>query len=172
MRLDRVSGGRLNAIAFTAGFALAISGCTGTGPGSDPNGVELPKTTAIAAPKTLEAATAAAQEKNDRHSSGDFAGEWYLFTNQLRDALTQDSFVEYSKTCAKIGPLVKATGVRMESDDSAIVRLEVFGIMQSRTMVYEENAWYMAPGEFLTEHMGLTGDQLVEADKAEGGCPG
>ncbi len=44
--------------------------------------------------------------------------------------------------------------------------------MQSRTMVYEENAWYMAPGEFLTEHMGLTGDQLVEADKAEGGCRG
>ncbi len=60
----------------------------------------------------------------------------------------------------------------MESEDSAIVRLEVFGIMQSRTMVYEENAWYMAPGEFLTEHMGLTGDQIVEADKAEGGCRG
>lgn len=171
-------------LAVTACVAVIGCGCTINLPGSEGKGAgtpihptQEPATQSSAAasvdqvqPRTLAGATAAAQEKNDRHSSGDFAGEWYLFSNRLRDGISQDAFVQFSGTCAKIGPPIKATGVRMEGEDTAIVRLEIFGIMKTRKMLYEDNQWHMVPDEFLTANLGKTGQQLIAAEKASGGC--
>lgn len=172
------------ALAVAACVAFIGCGCTINLPGSAGHGAgtaappaqelskQRPAATSVedVQPKTLAAATAAAQEKNDRHASGDFAGEWYLFTNQLREGITQNDFVEFSKVCAKIGPPIKAIGVRMEGTDTAIVRLEIFGIMQTRTMVYEENQWRMVPSDLLSANLGKTVQQLIATEKASGGC--
>ena len=52
----------------------------------------------------------------------------------------------------------------------AVVRLEIFGIMQTRTMIYEDNQWRMVPSELLRANLGKTGQQLIAAQKASGGC--
>lgn len=174
-------GNQLRVVTLASALVFGMCACTINLPGAgqaassstaaSPTTVDPPTTnTANREPKNLAAATAAAQEKNDRHASGDFAGEWFLFTNQLRNGITQNDFVEFSETCAKIGPPIKATGVRMEGEDTAIVRLEIFGIMKARTMAYEDNQWRMVPDEFLTANLGKTGKQLIAANKAEGGC--
>ena len=58
----------------------------------------------------------------------------------------------------------------MEGTDTAIVRLEIFGIMQTRTMVYEENQWRMVPSDLLSANLGKTVQQLIATEKASGGC--
>ncbi|OBG73493.1 hypothetical protein [Mycobacterium sp. E3305] len=121
--------------------------------------------------KDLAAATAAAQEKTDRHTSGDFAGEWLLYTKRLRDGIAQQDFVRYSEACSPTGLKLKAIGVRMDGADHAIVRIEVLGAAtKAFTWAYEDGAWYQVPDDFLTSNLGKTGDQLIAADKADGHC--
>lgn len=95
-------------------------------------------------PRTLEAATAAAQEKTDRFASGDFAGEWELFSKQVRDRITRDEYVRYARACKSTGSKIDVVGVRMEGDH-ATVRLEVGDQTESRTMAYEDGQWRQAP---------------------------
>lgn len=122
-------------------------------------------------PKDLAAATAAAQEKTDRHTSGDFAGEWLLYTKRLRDGITQQNFVHYSEVCSPTGFKLKAIGVRMDGADRAIVRIEALGAANKAfTWAYEDGAWYQVPDDFLTSNLGKTGDQLIAQDKAHGHC--
>ncbi len=128
--------------------------------------------TAPPAPKDLEAAIAAAQEKADRHSSGDFAGEWLLFTKDFRNHMMQRDFVEYSKTCSPTGMKITAAGARMDGPDRAIIRFELLGVTKAYTMVYEGGAWYQEPTQFLASNLGRTGDQLIAADRATGHCQG
>ncbi|ORJ57773.1 hypothetical protein [Mycobacterium simiae] len=118
----------------------------------------------------LVAATAAAQEKADRHASGDFAGEWLLYVRTVREGIAQQDFVRYSKACSSIGVKLKATGVRMEGLDHAIVRIEVLGVTRSSTWAYEEGAWHQLPDEFLSSNFGKNADELISADKAQGNC--
>ncbi len=125
-----------------------------------------------AIPKDLRAATAAAQEKVDRHASGDFAGEWLLFTQDLRDHLSQQEFVRYSEKCARTGLKITVAGGRMDGPDHAVVRIELMGVTKSYTMAYEDGAWYQQPAEFLVSNLGKTADQLIAADRAAGGCSG
>jgi hypothetical protein len=42
--------------------------------------------------------------------------------------------------------------------------------MQTRTMIYEDNQWRMVPSELLRANLGKTGQQLIAAQKASGGC--
>ena len=121
-------------------------------------------------PKTLEAATAAEQEKTDRFASGDFAGEWLLFSRRLRDALSQDDYVTYAETCWKSPLGMTVTGVRMEGDTKAIVRGGFSVVMVSYTMVYEDGKWYQEPAADLAEELGKPVEQMIAAEKAEGGC--
>ncbi len=116
--------------------------------------------------------TAAAQEKADRHASGDFAGEWLLYVRSLREGIAQYDFVRYSQVCSRTGLKLKATGVRMDADDRAIVRLDVLGGTRAFTWVYEDGGWYQMPDDFLTSNFGKTGDQLIAADRAQGHCIG
>ena len=127
-------------------------------------------TTSPPAPKDLDAAIAAAQEKSDRHASGDFAGEWLLYTKDLRDHISQQAFVQYSKTCSMTGLKINVAGGRMDGADRAIVRLEVLGVTKSFTWLYEDGAWYQEPTEFLTSNYGKSEEQLIAADRAEGQC--
>jgi hypothetical protein len=123
-----------------------------------------------AAPRDLDAAMTAAQEKADRHASGDFAGEWLLFTKDLRDHLSQQAFVEYSQACSQVGVKIKAAGGRMDGTDRAIIRFEALGMTKSVTMAYENGGWYKVPDEFLTSNLGRSGAELIAADKAQGTC--
>lgn len=96
-------------------------------------------------PRTLEAAVAAEQEKQDRGQAGDFAGEWLLFSRKVREALSQDDYVSYAQACYSTGNPVKVTGGRMDGNDKAIVRLELPGHQVTRTMVYEDGQWVQEP---------------------------
>lgn len=131
-----------------------------------------PTSTTQTQPETLDAAVAALQEKADRHASGDFAGEWLLFTKDLRDHVDQQTFVEYSQAC--ISPVtqikIKVSGGRMDGPGRAIVRQELLGVIKSATMVYEDGAWYKEPDEFLTSNYGKSSAEMVAADKAAGHC--
>lgn len=138
---------------------------------ASPQSAESPEPHGQAVPKDLAAATAAAQEKTDRHTSGDFAGEWLLYTKRLRDGITQQNFVRYSEVCSPTGFKLKATGVRMDGADRAIVRIDALGLAtKSFTWAYEDGAWHQVPDDFLASNLGKTGDQLIAEDKAHGHC--
>lgn len=123
--------GRTVAVALV-GFTALLAGCGGS-------------TKQSVQPKTLEAAIAAQQEKQDRGQAGDFAGEWLLFTKKVRDRLSQADYVTYAKACYTTSNPVKVTGGRMEGDDKAIVRLESQGTQVIRTMTYEDGQWVQEP---------------------------
>ena len=112
-------------------------------------------------PKTLEAATAAAQEKTDRFASGDFAGEWMMFPEWFRNSVSQADYVTYSKACSKNGIPITVTGVRMEDTDTAIVRLDVMGFKDSRTMVYEDGQWVQEPADKIVKNIGKPVQQWI-----------
>ncbi|MCV7329605.1 hypothetical protein H7J81_05790 [Mycobacterium cookii] len=122
------------------------------------------------APKDLAAATAAAQEKADRHTSGDFAGEWLLFTKDLRDNISQQSFVEFSQKCSPTGLTMKASGGRMDSPERAVIHFDTMGVTHAVTMIYEYGGWYKEPDEFLQANFGKNGDELIAVDQAAGHC--
>lgn len=121
-------------------------------------------------PKTLAAATAAAQLKADRHASGDYAGEWQLFTQDLRDNITQQAFVQFSRKCSPTGLAMKADGGRMDSPERAVIRFPVAGVIHTATMIYEYGGWFKEPDEFLQANFGKTGEQLIAVDEAAGHC--
>lgn len=129
-----------------------------------------PTPTPSGAPKTLEAAVAAAQENVDRFASGDFAGTWLLFTKEVRKGISQKDYVTLNETCKRVGMPIKAIGVRMDGDSKAIVRLEVAGLKSSRTMVYEDNAWYMAPSPDFKKQLGKPVKDIIAAEKKAGSC--
>ena len=125
-------------------------------------------------PRTLEAAVAAEQEKQDRGQAGDFAGEWLLFSKRVRDEISQADYVSYAKACYSTSNPVQVTGGRMEGDDKAVVRLELRGDQVSRTMVYEDGQWvqepldnwYERPLEQLIEECGSNPNEPTKPDTA------
>jgi len=147
-------------------FALTLTGCGSTATESDEatenatqNSVVSSTTATPEKPKTLEAATASEQENADRYSSGDYAGQWLLYSSRLRDAISQDDYEAYAKRCAAEterpeGLRLTVEGVRMDGDSKAIVRLGVLGVVQSRTMVYEDGQWLQEPTEKLVANFG------------------
>jgi hypothetical protein len=123
-------------------------------------------------PDDVDAATAALQEKADRHASGDFAGEWLLFTKDMRDHLSQQTFVEYSEACSSPAAGLKITvgGGRLDGPGRAVLRQELLGVSKAATMLYEDGGWYKEPDEFLTSSYGKSSDEMIAADKAAGHC--
>ncbi len=121
-------------------------------------------------PKTLEAATAAAQERADRYLSGDLAGAWLLSSRQLRDGLSQADYVTYIETCKQTGLPITVTGVRMNGSEQAIVREETLGFKFSATMVYEDGHWLRAPDDEFAASLGQPLDALIASEKAAGRC--
>lgn len=102
---------------------------------------------------------AAEQENADRYSSGDYAGQWLLYSRALRDAISQDDYEAYAKRCLAEtnrpeGLPFQVEGVRMDSEDKAVVRIGLLGIKKSRTMVYEDGVWLQEPTEQLVANFG------------------
>lgn len=160
--------GMLRTTVVAVVFAFALSGC-----GSSANvPVNSPGTSAAhqpsdsatreaeAQPKTLEAAVASEQENADRYSSGDYAGQWLLYSRALRDAISQDDYAAFAERCVKEtqrpeGLTFTVEGVRMNGDTEAIVRIGLLDIAkQSRTMVYEGGAWLREPTDELAANFG------------------
>jgi hypothetical protein len=141
---------------------LAVSGCERLG---------IPSVQ-LGDPRTLAAAAAAAQERANRFSSGDYAGAWLLSSRRMQDAVSQDDYVNFQRTCANRASRlpVTAIGVRMDGSDRAIVREEVMGIKNSITMVYENGKWVMSPTDFWVQNAGRSARQLIDMERAEGRC--
>lgn len=129
-------------------------------------------TTAPAQPKTLEAATAVAQEWVDRRAAGDYAGVWLLFSEQVREGISQEDYVTVSETCTssltKLPSTVK--GVRLDGPDKAITRLEAMGLKLPADLVYEGGQWLLLPTPEFAEDLGKPVQQMIDERKAEGYC--
>jgi hypothetical protein len=99
-----------------------------------------------------------------------------MMSKQVRDRISQADFVTESKTCSKgTGIPIKATGVRMDGTDTAIVRLEVplmAGIEQSRRVVYEDGKWVVTPGDDYAKELGKPVAQIIADEKTDGRCNG
>lgn len=140
-----------------------------------PDQISLPTEITGGDPKTLEAATAAAQESADRQASGDFAGVWLMMSKQVRDKISQADFVTLQNACPKAGLPIHVTGVRMDSPDVAIVRMNVdmpvlSGFKFTQTMVYEDGKWARTPDPDHAQDYGLPVEQIIAKRKATGEC--
>jgi hypothetical protein len=122
------------------------------------------------APITLGAATVAAQANIDRFSAGDFGGVWEHMAKDVRDGVSKADFVTFYKTCKKPGPRLNVTGVRLEPDGQAIVRIVSHGVERSRFMVYEDGAWNMEATDDFASHLGEPLGQIISEEKAAGLC--
>jgi uncharacterized lipoprotein YehR (DUF1307 family) len=87
----------LRTIVFAMLVAFSLSSCGSTDAPVNSSAAQSTETgrardsntpTAAAQPKTLEAAVAAEQENADRYSSGDYAGQWLLYSARLREAIS------------------------------------------------------------------------------------
>jgi serine/threonine protein kinase, bacterial len=122
-------------------------------------------------PHTLEAATLALQESSDRMFAGEFAEVWELYFAKLRERITQADFVTYMKACKEHDLPIKATGVRMDGPDTALVRESILDVGVIKTMVYEDGRWKLeTTDESWLEDLGLPVDQLIAKEKAAGKC--
>ena len=175
-------------IAITAAM-LALTACSGSAirtattqstaaltPTSPAPSAPSASATASSAgePRTLDAAAASAQENADRFSSGDYAGSWELLAPSFQKLISHDDYVEVAIACSGgadgSGMPIKVVGVRMSGEDKAIVRLELLGVKESRTMLYIDGRWLqdVSPGF----KSGMTADERIAARKADGSCSG
>ncbi|MEV3902383.1 hypothetical protein AB0K11_08660 [Mycobacterium sp. NPDC050551] len=158
-------------VAGALALAVLISGC---GP-KLPDQLSLPTELTGGEPQTLETATAAAQEIADRRTSGDFAGVWLMLTKQQRDAISQADYVTLQNACARTGLPAHVTGVRLDNSTTAIVRWNIdipnlSGVKVTKTMLYEDGKWLLAPDpEFVWDH-GLPVQQIIANRQASGDC--
>jgi hypothetical protein len=118
-------------------IAFTLTGCGSTATETDKTtesaSASAATTTAAPAPaqpKTLEAATAAEQENADRYSSGDYAGQWLLYSSRLRDAISQDDYETFAKRCAEAAGSIEGMrftveGVRLDGDSTAARSLDL-----------------------------------------------
>ena len=121
-------------------------------------------------PVTLGAATAAAQANVDRFTSGDFAGVWQHMSGDVRRKIDQADFVTFYRTCKRPGPPMDVTGVSLDSDTRATVRMLSHGVERFRVMVYQDGAWLMEPTADFASHLGEPVEQIVAEEKAAGLC--
>lgn len=140
-----------------------------------PSQITLPTEITGGDPKTLEAATAAGQEIADRGSSRDFAGVWLMMSKEVRNKISQADFVAVQNACGKGGVPFHVTGVRMEGEDTALVRwntdLPVLNAFKfNETMLYEDGKWVEAPDPEYAQDYGLPVQQIIAKRTAAGHC--
>ena len=87
--------------------------------------------------------------------------------------MSETDFVTFSQICKPTGFPIKVTGVRIEGSDRAIVRMGLEGIRfgrESRTMVYEDGKWVLAPSDDFAREIGKPVNQMVAMELAAGRC--
>ncbi|MEW5808201.1 MAG: hypothetical protein AB1925_02010 [Actinomycetota bacterium] len=160
-------------VQITLSLALAslLAGCEMT----LPDHISIPPALTGGEPQTLEAATASSQEVADRRTSGDFAGVWLMLTRQQRDAISQSDYVTLQQTCSETGLPAHATGVRLDDPTTAIVRWNIdiprlSGFADTKTMLYEDGKWVLAPDPDFVWDYGVPIDELIAQRRAAGEC--
>ncbi|WP_163729803.1 hypothetical protein [Mycobacterium gallinarum] len=169
-------------VAASVLIAFTLTGCGSTVTDSDSptassfatSANAATATTAPAQPKTLEAATAVAQEWVDRRAAGDYAGVWLLFSEQVREGISQENYVTVSETCTSSLTKLPSTvnGVRLDGPDKAITRLEAMEFKLPADLVYEGGQWLLLllPTPEFAEDLGEPVQQMIDERKAEGDC--
>lgn len=140
-----------------------------------PDQINLPTQITGGDPRTLEAATAAGQEVADRQTSGDSAGVWLMMSKQVRNNISQADYVTLQNACSKSGLPAHVTGVRMDGPTVAIVRWNVdlpvlSGFKVTKTMVYEDGKWALAPDSDYAQDYSLPVQQIIAKRQAAGEC--
>lgn len=164
-------------LASTAAVAVAlVATACGTSYGTSaspvPQLAAYPEETPGGAPVTLGAATVAAQTIVDHFADGDYAEVWERMAQDVRHGITRSDFVEFYQTCKKSGPRLSVSGLRMEPDGQAIVRVANHGAGGSRFMVYEGGVWNMRATDDFAAHLGQPVQQIISEEKAAGICDG
>jgi hypothetical protein len=156
---------------------LALMACSACGTSHGASGSSVLRTAAAyptalqgGAPVTLGAATVAAQANIDRFTAGDFAGVWEHMAKDVRDGIPKADIVTFYRTCKKPGPRMNVTGVRLEPDGQAIVRMVTHGVERSRFMVYEDGTWNMQATDDFASHLGEPVEQIIAEETASGLC--
>jgi hypothetical protein len=121
-------------------------------------------------PKTVDAAKAAAQTVFDRFSGGDFAGAWDMYTTDGKAAISKDDYVKLNEACSRKGLAIQLTSARMDGPDRAIVIAKQLVAAQSYTMVYESDAWKLAPAKEGLALYRLGAAKAIAAQKKAGTC--
>ncbi|MGE2719572.1 AMIN-like domain-containing (lipo)protein [Mycolicibacterium celeriflavum] len=123
-------------------------------------------------PRTLEAATAAAQEWADRQAAGDFDGAWLMMSGQVQGGISQADYVILSRECGTgVGDVpLTMTGVRMDGDVRAVVRAKPRGEPVQFTVVYESGKWLMAPDGYFAYDLTKPVNEIVAYRRATGRC--
>lgn len=129
----------------TATAALTLSLLLLTGCGDDePAGGSSATSSAQFETKDLDTAVKAAQEYNDRYTSGDYEGAYDLTAKETKDAYTLEEFEKIQNACYKgAGMPVDVEGVRVNGD-TATVRLVLGDFKVSRQVRYQDGSWRMA----------------------------
>jgi hypothetical protein len=122
-------------------------------------------------PRTVAAARAAV-EAVDRQLSGDYAGAWELYTAAGKAAISKDDFVRLQTACPpkSRGQQARAVEGRLESPDTAVIRIEVAGSTAARTMRNEGGHWLIEPSDAALADFELGVDQAIAKQKAAGNC--
>ena len=160
---------RFGALALAAAAALSLTAaCTkdsdapaGNGAAAAANGPE---------PETVDGARAAAQTVFDRFSGGDFAGAWDMYTAAGKAAISEADYVKLNEVCSRKGLAIQLTSARMDGPDRAVVIAKQLVAAQSYTMVYENNAWKLAPAKDGLALYKLGAVKAIAAQKKAGTC--
>lgn len=159
--------------AMAVAVACAACGTSyGTAGPAAPQLAAYPAETQGGAPVTLGAATVAAQSILDSFTAGDFGTVWERMTEDVRHGISQDDFVTFYQTCKKTGARLNVSGVQMEADGRAVVRMAGHGVDGVRFMVYEQGVWNMRATDDFAAHLGQSAQQIIEEEKAAGLCAG
>ncbi|MHA3024257.1 hypothetical protein ACXPWS_28785 [Mycobacterium sp. BMJ-28] len=153
--------------------AAACSACGtsyGTAQSAEPSLAAYPAETQGGAPVTLGAATVAAQGIVDQFTAGDYSTVWERMTEDVRGGISRADFVAFYQTCKKPGPRLSVSGVRLEPDGQAIVRMTNNTVEGFRFMIYEDGIWNMRATDDFASHLGQPLHQIVGEEKAAGLC--
>jgi hypothetical protein len=121
-------------------------------------------------PKTVEGAKQAAQTVFDRFSGGDFAGAWDMYTAAGKKAISKDDYVKLNQICSRKGLAIQLTSARLDGPDKAVVIAKQLVAAQSYTMMYEGNAWKLAPAKEGLALYSQGADKAIAAQKKAGTC--
>ena len=159
---------RFGALALAAAAALTFTAaCT--------KDSDAPAGAAAAAadgpePKTVDGARTAAQTVFDRFSGGDFAGAWEMYTAAGKAAISEADYVKLNEVCSRKGLAIQLTSARMDGPDRAIVIAKQLVAAQSYTMMYENDAWKLAPAKDGLALYKLGAVKAIAAQKKAGTC--
>jgi hypothetical protein len=162
---------RFGALALVAAALTLTAACT---KGSDSPAGDAAAAAAAGGggpePKTVDGARAAAQTVFDRFSGGDFAGAWAMYTAAGKAAISEADYVKLNEVCSRKGLAIQLTSARMDGPDRAVVIAKQLVAAQSYTMVYENDAWKLAPAKDGLALYKLGAVKAIAAQKKAGTC--